>query len=351
MTLESTSNNVQNFLNSSIVIYADNNISFEDIFNPNYFNLLYNLIMDSSSIAIYSTEYEVFDEIFKKVFGAKQISDNIYTLESKRFLIEKDEKGIFLNMVPVNVEMNPDFTITGSTINLMGQHNLWDFFIVSEARTLIATFESKEYRKNYKTFSVASLEDKKIFGESLKIELLRKDDFTQYFTNFFLPVDEESEYFIDYLKQIIVYEEFVGVSSTGITNNEIALFFQSPLDQSKLSTYIIQRNLPQGKIGTYNYYLFTQERSGEQLYLYTQNEEFIISNIEPNNMNVYLSEKPRFKNSIYYKNIDNKDEILSLTVLDLSNYIYQNFYGSLESWIIIEEYLQNDVYKIKMKIR
>ncbi|MFY9125992.1 MAG: hypothetical protein WAO32_03400, partial [Defluviitoga tunisiensis] len=73
LILDVEEDSIQRFLNSSVVFYPKKDYSINDILNPNYFNLLYKLTIDAEKIAIYSTEYEVFDQIFTKVFGATKL--------------------------------------------------------------------------------------------------------------------------------------------------------------------------------------------------------------------------------------------------------------------------------------
>jgi hypothetical protein len=68
-------------------------------------------------------------------------------------------------------------------------------------------------------------------------------------------------------------------------------------------------------------------------------------------MNVYLSEIQRFKNTKYYEEIERKESLNSLLILDISNYLSVNFYSSLDSWVIKEEYDNNGLYTIEIKIR
>ncbi|RLL84517.1 hypothetical protein [Petrotoga sp. Shatin.DS.tank11.9.2.9.3] len=350
-TLESTNTNIQNFLNAPMVFYSEKDYSFGELFNPNYFNLLFDLMVNSKSIAIYSTEYNVFNEIFTKIFGANKVSNDLYTLEEKNFAIQKNEVGIFLNMEPTTYDNNSNALVSGSLENVLNENNLWDFYVTVDSRTLKATFESKDYRGAQKNFDLTLLENKKLFGEVLNIQKLDKTNFPSYFENFLTPLDDESKNVIGFIVNSIKEEEFIAVSSQSISNNELNLFFEASIDTYKLREFAEARNMEEGNIGTYNYYLWSNQSVENQVYLYFIEEEFIFSNVLPDKMNVYLSEIQRFKNTKYYEEIERKESLNSLLILDISNYLSVNFYSSLDSWVIKEEYDNNGLYTIEIKIR
>jgi hypothetical protein len=350
-TLESTNTNIQNFLNAPMVFYSDKDYSFGELFNPNYFNLLFDLMVNSKSIAIYSTEYEVFNEIFTKIFGANKVSDDLYTLEKRNFTVQKNEEGLFLNMAPTTYDNNSKGLVSGSLENVLNENNLWDFYVTVDSRTLKATFESKDYRGAQKNFDLTILENKKLFGEVLNIQKLDKTNFPSYFENFLTPLDDESKNVIGFIVNSIKEEEFIAVSSQSISNNELNLFFEASIDTYKLREFAEARNMEEGNIGTYNYYLWSNQSVENQVYLYFIEEEFIFSNVLPDKMNVYLSEIQRFKNTKYYEEIKRKESLNSLLILDISNYLSVNFYSSLDSWVIKEEYDNNGLYTIEIKIR
>ncbi|MDK2906541.1 MAG: hypothetical protein PWQ66_502 [Petrotoga sp.] len=350
-TLESTNTNIQNFLNAPMVFYSDKDYSFGELFNPNYFNLLFDLMVNSKSIAIYSTEYEVFNEIFTKIFGANKVSDDLYTLEKRNFTVQKNEEGLFLNMAPTTYDNNSKGLVSGSLENVLNENNLWDFYVTVDSRTLKATFESKDYRGAQKNFDLTILENKKLFGEVLNIQKLDKTNFPSYFENFLTPLDDESKNVIGFIVNSIKEEEFIAVSSQSISNNELNLFFEASIDTYKLREFAEARNMEEGNIGTYNYYLWSNQSVENQVYLYFIEEEFIFSNVLPDKMNVYLSEIQRFKNTKYYEEIERKESLNSLLILDISNYLSVNFYSSLDSWVIKEEYDNNGLYTIEIKIR
>ncbi|KUK83565.1 MAG: Uncharacterized protein XD96_0277 [Petrotoga mobilis] len=350
-TLESTNTNIQNFLNAPMVFYSDKDYSFRELFNPNYFNLLFDIIVNSKGIAIYSTEYEVFNEIFTKIFGANKVSDDLYTLGEKNFAVQKNDEGIFLNMEPTTFDDNSKGLVSGSLENILNENKHWDFYVTVDSRTLKATFESKDYRGVRKNFDLAILENKKLFGEVLNIEKLDKINFQAYFKNFLTPLDDESKNVIGFIANSIKEDEFLAISSQNISNNELNLFFEASIDTSKLKEFAEERNIEEGKVGTYNYYLWSNQSMENQIYLYFVEDEFIFSNVLPNRMNVYLSEIPRFKNAKFYVEIERKEGLDNLLILDISNYLSENFYGSLDSWIIKEEYDNDGIYTVEMKIR
>jgi len=350
-TLESTNTNIQNFLNAPMVFYSEKDYLFGELFNPNYFNLLFDLMVNSKSIAIYSTEYNVFNEIFTKIFGANKVSNDLYTLEEKNFAIQKNEVGIFLNMEPTTYDNNSNALVSGSLENVLNENNLWDFYVTVDSRTLKATFESKDYRGAQKNFDLTLLENKKLFGEVLNIQKLDKTNFPSYFENFLTPLDDESKNVIGFIVNSIKEEEFIAVSSQSISNNELNLFFEASIDTYKLREFAEARNMEEGNIGTYNYYLWSNQSLENQVYLYFIENEFIFSNLLPDKMNVYLSEIPRFKNTKYYGEIERKEGVDNLLILDISNYLSKNFYGSLDSWLIKEEYDNDGVYTVEIKIR
>jgi len=350
-TLESTNTNIQNFLNAPMVFYSEKDYLFGELFNPNYFNLLFDLMVNSKSIAIYSTEYNVFNEIFTKIFGANKVSNDLYTLEEKNFAIQKNEVGIFLNMEPTTYDNNSNALVSGSLENVLNENNLWDFYVTVDSRTLKATFESKDYRGAQKNFDLTLLENKKLFGEVLNIQKLDKTNFPSYFENFLTPLDDESKNVIGFIVNSIKEEEFIAVSSQSISNNELNLFFEASIDTYKLREFAEARNMEEGNIGTYNYYLWSNQSLENQVYLYFIEDEFIFSNVLPDKMNVYLSEIQRFKNTKYYEEIERKESLNSLLILDISNYLSVNFYSSLDSWVIKEEYDNNGLYTIEIKIR
>ncbi|PNR97760.1 hypothetical protein [Petrotoga olearia] len=350
-TLESTNTNIQNFLNAPMVFYSDKNYSVGELFNPNYFNLLFDMIVNSKGIAIYSTEYEVFNEIFTKIFGANKVSDDLYTLEERNFTVQKNDDGLFLNMAPTTYDNNSKGLVSGSLENILNENKRWDFYFTVDSRTLKATFESKDYRGAQNNFDLTILENKKIFGEVLNIEKLDKTNFSAYFENFLMPLDDESKNVIGFIANSIKEEEFIAISSQSISNNELNLFFETSIDTYKLKEFAEERNMEEGKVGTYNYYLWSNQSVENQIYLYFTEDEFIFSNVLPNRMNVYLSEIPRFKNTKFYGEIERKEGLDNLLILDISNYLSKNFYGSLDSWIIKEEYDNDGMYTVEMKIR
>jgi len=350
-TLESTNTNIQNFLNAPMVFYLEKDYSFRELFNPNYFNLLSDMIVNSKSIAIYSTEYDVFNEIFTKTFRANNVSDDLYTLEERNFAVQKNEDGIFLNMEPTTYDNNSNVLVSGSVENILNENKHWDFYVTVESRTLKATFESKDYRSTHENFDLAIFENKKLFGEVLNIQKLDKTNFQLYFERFLTPLDDESKNVIGFIANSIEEEEFIAVSSQSISNNELNLFFETSIDTAKLKEFAEERNMEEGKIGTYNYYLWSNQSVENQVYLYYIQDEFIFSNVLPDKMNVYLSEIQRFKNSKYYGEIERKEGLDNLLILDISNYLSKNFYGSLDSWLIKEEYDNDGVYTVEMKIR
>jgi len=350
-TLESTNTNIQNFLNAPMVFYLEKDYSFGELFNPNYFNLLSDMIVNSKSIAIYSTEYEVFNEIFTKIFGANKISNELYTLEERNFAVQKNEEGIFLNMEPTTYDNNSNGLVSGSLENILNENKLWDFYVTVDSRTLKATFESNDYRSTEKNIDLAILENKKLFGEVLNIQKLDKTNFQSYFENFLTPLDDESQNVIEFISNSIEEEEFIAVSSQSISNNELNLFFEASIDTAKLREFAEERNMEEGKIGTYNYYLWSNQGVENQVYLYYIQDEFIFSNVLPDKMNVYLSEISRFNNTKYYGEIERNKGLDNLLILDISNYLSKNFYGSLDSWLIKEEYDNDGVYTVEIKIR
>ncbi len=350
-TLESTNTNIQNFLNAPVVFYSDKDYSFGELFTPNYFNLLFDLIVDSKSIALYSAEYEVFNEIFTKIFGANKVSNDLYTLEEKNFVVQKNEVGIFLNMEPTTYNDNSNGLVSGSVENILNENKLWDFYVTVDSRTLKATFESKDYRGAKKNFDLTLLENKKLFGEVLNIQRLNKTDFQSYFETFLTPLDDESKNVIGFIVDSIKEEEFIAVSSQSISNNELNLFFEASIDTAKFKEFAEARNMEEGKIGTYNYYLWSNEGEEKQIYFYYIEDEFIFSNVLPDKMNVYLSEISRFKNTKYYEEIERKEGLDNLLILDISNYLSVNFYSSLDSWVIKEEYDNNGLYTVEIKIK
>jgi hypothetical protein len=254
-------------------------------------------------------------------------------------------------MAPTTYDNNSNALVSGSVENILNENNLWDFYVTVDSRTLKATFESKDYRGAQKNFDLTLLENKKLFGEVLNIQKLDKTNFQSYVENFLTPLDDESKNVIEFISDSIEEEEFIAVSSQSISNNELNLFFEASIDTAKLKEFAEERNMEEGNIGTYNYYLWSNQSMENQVYLYYIEDEFIFSNVLPNKMNVYLSEIQRFKNTKYYEEIERKESLNSLLILDISNYLSVNFYSSLDSWVIKEEYDNNGLYTIEIKIR
>lgn len=347
--LETDENSFQAFLNSSVVFYLQNDYTFKDIINPNYFNLLYKLILDSERIAIYSTEYEVFDELMIKVFGASKMGEGLYNLDDKNYRVTKNEEGIFINMEPTKNDFDENFLITGSTKNLIGKNETWDFFVSVEARTFVITFESNNYEGSNRSFNLTQLENKSFFGEAVAIELIDKMSFISYFKSFMLPLDEESEKALYFIKDLIEKDEIIAVSGRGITNDELFIFFESSIDREKIEIFAQERNLKKGKIGNYIFYQFTNENIGDLVFLYISDNEFIFSNVEPTKVNTYFSEIPRLKNTSYYKIIEEKEEVVNVFILNLSQYLAKNLYGSIDSFIVKQEYEKKVIILLKLK--
>jgi hypothetical protein len=342
---------VEDFLNSTIVFYSEKNYDVKELFNPNYFLLLYDLVVNSESIAIYSTEKELFEDFFIGFFGTKKVNDNLFVMDEKNFYVLMDQNGIFLNMEPISNNVKNDYIVSGSIDNILKDNDSWEFYIDVESRTINAKFVSKEYRSSKNQFDLTSLENKKLFGEVLVFESVNRNDFENFYTKFFTPLDEESEKSIDFLKEIIKEDEFIVVSSQSINENELVLFVESTLDSVKLKKYAEERRMEEGKIGTYNYYLWSKGSYPKEIYLYFQNDELIFSNITPDRMGIYLSEMPRFKNTKYFDQIKNNQQFHNMTIIDLSNYISKNYYGSVDSWIVKSEYLEDDNYTLKINMR
>ena len=351
LILDVEEDSIQRFLNSSVVFYLTKDYSINDIFNPNYFNLLYKFVVDSDKIAIYSTEYEVFDKIFIKVFGANKLTEGLYKLENKNYRVIKNENGIFLNMEPIEADIDERYLLTGSTKNIFNANEDWNFYITVEDRTLVITFESNNYGSNKKIFNLSQLDNKVLFGETLNIEMLEKNAFFSYFNKFMLPLDKETEESVHFINEIIEKEEFVVVNSRGITNEELCLFFEAPLDKEKIDKFALERNLPKGEIGSYYFYQFSSEISGDVVYLYISEDDFIFSNVEPKKVNTYFSQLPRLKNTSYYKIVEEKEKLFNFFVLNLTQYLSNNFYASLDSFIVREEFSINNNYIIKIKAR
>ena len=351
LILDVEEDSIQRFLNSSVVFYPKKDYSINDILNPNYFNLLYKLTIDAEKIAIYSTEYEVFDQIFTKVFGATKLTDVLYKLEDKSYRVIKNDSGIFLNMEPDIVDIDEKYLLTGSTKNIYNKNEDWDFYVSVEDRTLVITFESNNYGNSKKFFNLSQLENKVIFGEAIEMELIDKSSFVSYFNKFMLPLDKETEESLHFINEIIEKEEFVVVTSRGITNEELFLFFETPLDKEKIDKFALERNLPKGEIGSYYFYQFSSEISGDVVYLYISDDEFIFSNVEPKKVNKYFSQLPLLKNTSYYKIVDEKEKLCNFFVLNLSQYLSNNFYASLDSFIVRQEFEKNNNYIIKIKTR
>lgn len=140
--------------------------------------MLYKFVVDSDKIAIYSTEYEVFDKIFIKVFGANKLTEGLYKLENKNYrVIKKTKMGFFLNMEPIEADIDERYLLTGSTKNIFNANEDWNFYITVEDRTLVITFESNNYGSNKKIFNLSQLDNKVLFGETLNIEMLDKNAF------------------------------------------------------------------------------------------------------------------------------------------------------------------------------
>ncbi|MGB4458681.1 MAG: hypothetical protein WBI60_06905 [Defluviitoga tunisiensis] len=351
LILDVEEDSIQRFLNSSVVFYPKKDYSINDILNPNYFNLLYKLTIDAEKIAIYSTEYEVFDQIFTKVFGATKLTDVLYKLEDKSYRVIKNDSGIFLNMEPDIVDIDEKYLLTGSTKNIYNKNEDWDFYVSVEDRTLVITFESNNYGNSKKFFNLSQLENKVIFGEAIEMELIDKSSFVSYFNKFMLPLDKETEESLHFINEIIEKEEFVVVNSRGITNEELCLFFEAPLDKEKIDKFALERNLPKGEIGSYYFYQFSSEISGDVVYLYISEDDFIFSNVEPKKVNTYFSQLPRLKNTSYYKIVEEKEKLFNFFVLNLTQYLSNNFYASLDSFIVREEFPINNNYIIKIKAR
>ncbi len=54
------------------------------------------------------------------------------------------------------------------------------------------------------------------------------------------------------------------------------IFFESPLDKEKIDKFALERNLPKGGvIGSYYFYQFSSEISGDVVYLYISEDDFI----------------------------------------------------------------------------
>jgi hypothetical protein len=351
LILDVEEDSIKRFLNSSVVFYPTKDYSINDILNPNYFNLLYKLTIDSEKIAIYSTEYEVFDQIFTKVFGATKLTDVLYKLEDKSYRVIKNDSGIFLNMEPDIVDIDEKYLLTGSTKNIYNKNEDWNFYVSVEDRTLVITFESNNYGNSKKFFNLSQLENKVIFGEAIEMELIDKNSFVSYFNKFMLPLDKETEESLYFINEIIEKEEFVVVTSRGITNEELFLFFETPLDKEKIVKFALDRNLQKGEIGHHLFYLFSSETNGSLVYLYISDDEFIFSNVEPKKVNKYFSQLPLLKNTSYYKIVDEKEKLCDFCVLNLSQYLSSNFYASLDSFIVRQEFEKNNNYIIKIKTR
>jgi hypothetical protein len=254
-------------------------------------------------------------------------------------------------MEPTTYDNNSNGLVSGSLENILNENKHWDFYVTVDSRTLKATFESNDYKSTEKNFDLAILENKKLFGEVLNIQKLDKTNFQSYFERFLTPLDDESKNVIGFIANSIEEEEFIAVSSQSISNNELNLFFEASIDTAKLTEFAEERNMEEGKIGTYNYYLWSNQGVENQVYLYYIEDEFIFSNVLPDKMNVYLSEIQRFKNTKYYGEIERKEGLDNLLILDISNYLSKNFYGSLDSWLIKEEYNNDGMYTLEMKIR
>jgi len=87
------------------------------------------------------------------------------------------------------------------------------------------------------------------------------------------------------------------------------------------------------------------------VYLYISEDDFIFSNVEPKKVNTYFSQLPRLKNTSYYKIVEEKEKLFNFFVLNLTQYLSNNFYASLDSFIVREEFPINNNYIIKIKAR
>ncbi len=85
--------------------------------------------------------------------------------------------GFFLNMEPIEADIDERYLLTGSTKNIFNANEDWNFYITVEDRTLVITFESNNYGSNKKIFNLSQLDNKVLFGETLNIEMLDKNAF------------------------------------------------------------------------------------------------------------------------------------------------------------------------------
>ncbi|BBE30125.1 hypothetical protein OSSY52_02660 [Tepiditoga spiralis] len=337
-SITSNSTDLNIFLNSPVEFFTNKSMNYEYLLNPNYIHFLNDLLKTSSSIYIGNTKINVLKDVF-----------NIFNI--KNLKISKDSSEMWIgDQKPVS---NSKYIVSGKINNFLNEKKDWYFVGNEYDKSFSATFTTLE--KNFEsktTFDIDILKDKKIFGEVLDIFLLQKNKFLNYIREFFVPMDEDSSKALEELTESIDSKEFLTITSRNISNlNDITLFIQANLNKNKLSIIANKRRMKSGKIGTYYYYEFTYSKAGTQIYVYYNDEDFLISTIKPSRMKIYFGESPRFKLLNSYKALKNRKNLERVLMIDLVNYIEKNFYGSINSFVNVSFFKKEKNYIVNVTIK
>ncbi len=340
--ITSDSTSLNKLLNNSLEIYSNEEYIFNDFLNPNYLQILKKLIDESEYFTTTSKDATTINDVMKNVFNYEYEDEKYITGNGEIRVFEKENGLSFIKNKEVNISEQSTYLIYGKIKNFFNENKEWNYNFDVKNRTLNGYFESETNEYNENVFNIVDLEEQKIFGDILKINMVTKNKFKNYIQEFMIPHDEFSNKNFENILSGISDDEFIMVDSRNILDDEEYSFFVfSQLDLDQIQYFLDRKNLLQGQLGSFSYFRLSHKEVGIPIYVYYDNKETIFSTLIPEDMRIYLGEVNRFKYLRTYQSFEKKENISKIMIIDLERYFSNKFYSTSGSFITAEFFSVN----------
>jgi len=341
--LKSSQNDIKDLMNSPIIFYSDKNHSYQKFLNPNYINLLSEMILEFDEIVIKNDNTEILLKLIENIFSVEKNGETNFKIEGRNFEILEENDIIFLNKIKSEPSFDfDDNEIIKGQVKGLFEEEKWNFYITQENRTLKGIFETPNNMfETFSIFDIKNFSQNRYFGDLLEFQRITKNNFLEYIRRFLHPFDEISDIFITELTDSIERDSFVLITSQDLIKiKERSYYVYAAINLNELRRISQERNLETGRIGTYNYFKLTHNNYGDDVYIYVASNNFILSTIAPRSMNIYLSETPRLTDLVHYKHMDKKENLKKVVMIDLEEFFAKKYYSSVFSTLTVEFYEQ-----------
>lgn len=350
--LTSDSTKINALLDNSLSIYSDKGYTYDEFLNPNYIQILKNLIDDSNYFSVTTKDATALSDILENVFYYER-NGNEFILEEEKIPFYKQENGFsFKKDISIVTTEESTYLLYGKIHNFFKKGKEWSFYFDVNQKTLNGYFETERFSDDSSKFNISDLEEEKIFGDILDIHKIKKDKFISYIQEFLIPHDEFSKNNFLMILNALDDEEFLMVDSRNIIdNNEYSFLVFSPINLDEIEEFLNRKNLIKGQLGTFNYFKISHDKVGYPVYVYYDNDETIFSTLFPEDMRIYLGEVNRFKYLRTYDSIEKRENLERINIIDLERYFSNKFYSTSSSFITLEYFTEEKKEFVNIHIK